>query len=94
MFDAICDICGRQTAEPHVLRIEKRESLHDDLIFVRVICKECVDIMKKDIELLKVTRTTKPPSYAEISYREAAKETNEAVEEAFKDIAILGLMGG
>lgn len=67
MFDAVCDICGRQTAEPHEIKIHK--IYDDEPIFVRVICKECVDIMKKDIELLKVTRTTKPPSYAEISYR-------------------------
>lgn len=50
MFDAICDICGRQTAEPHVLRIEKRESLHDDPIFVRVICDKCTEKIMKDIE--------------------------------------------
>ena len=64
MINAVCDICGRQTAEPHVLRIERCDDLHDDPMFVRVICEKCADIMKEGIELSKADLTTKQPNYA------------------------------
>lgn len=47
MIDAVCDICGRQTAEPHEIKIHK---LYDDEpIFVRVICDKCAKGITKDI---------------------------------------------
>ena len=48
MIDAVCDICGRQTAEPYEIKIHK---LYDDEpVFVRVICDKCSEQIMKGIE--------------------------------------------
>lgn len=70
MIDAVCDICLKQTCDPYVLELKKYEPYDKGYSDKIILCKDCADIMKKEIELLKVTRTTKPASYAEISYRE------------------------
>lgn len=84
MIDAICDICGRQTCEPYELRCEKiyqdsglllspfRESPID-----KVICKNCANIIKNDIELRALMYKEKQFSWSEISAREHAKNGDE-----------------